>query len=707
MKKIIISTLTCLACSWAQPNMVEAQKIKYPETKKVQQTDTYFGVQIQDDYRWLENDTAKDVKQWVEAQNKVTFGYLEKIPFRQKIKDRLTELANYPRYGAPWRVGEYFIFSKNDGLQNQSVYYIQKGLTGEPKTFLDPNKLSTDGTVAASLMGYSKDKKYIAYSVSKSGSDWQEIRVKEVATGQDLADKTEWVKFSGATWFGNGFYYSRYDKPADGKEFSAKNEYHKVYYHILGTSQDKDILVYEDKEHPLRYHSASITDDDRFLILYASEGTDGSEIKVMDLQSSDKNFKTVFEGFKYNYSIMDNIGEQLLVYTNDGAPNYRLVSVNVKNPAKNTWKDVIAEKKELLEGVNTAGGKLFANYLKDVTTRIYQYDKQGTLEREVTLPALGTAGGFGGEKEDTFVFYSFTSFTYPSVTYKYDIATGKSEIFRKAEVKFNPDDFETKQVFYPSKDGTKIPMFLVYKKGLKLDGSAPTYLYGYGGFNINLTPSFSTFRLPLLENGGIYAMANLRGGGEYGEEWHDAGKLLKKQNVFDDFIAAAEYLIKEKYTSKERIAIAGGSNGGLLVGACMTQRPELFKVAFPAVGVLDMLRYHKFTIGWGWVVEYGSSERDEAEFKNLLAYSPLHTLKKGTSYPATMVTTADHDDRVVPAHSFKFAARLQECHAGKNPVLIRIETKAGHGAGKSISKSIEEYADIWAFMLYNMGVKVK
>ncbi|TAE05032.1 MAG: S9 family peptidase, partial [Bacteroidetes bacterium] len=582
--------------------MANAQKIKYPVTKKVQQTDTYFEVKVADEYRWLENDTAQDVKEWVIAQNKVTFDYLGKISYRDKIKQRLTELANYPRYSAPFRVGEYFIYSKNDGLQNQSVYYIQKGLAGESKVFLDPNTLSTDGTVAASLMGYSKDKKYIAYSVSKSGSDWQEIRVKEVATGQDTPDKIEWVKFSGAAWLGNGFYYSAYDKPAEGKEFSAKNEYHKVYYHALGTPQSQDKLVYEDKEHPLRYHSASITDDDRFLILYASEGTDGSEIKIMDFKSTKKEFQTLFEGFKYNYSIIDNIDDKMLVYTNDGAPNYRLVSVDTKNPARENWQNVIAEKTDLLEGVSTAGGKLFAQYLKDVTTRIYQHDRQGKLEREVVLPALGTAGGFYGEKEDSFVFYTFTSFTYPSVTYKYDIATGKSEVFRKAEVKFNPDDFETKQVFYPSKDGTKIPMFLVYKKGLKLDGTAPTYLYAYGGFNINLTPSFSTFRLPLLENGGIYAMANLRGGGEYGEAWHEAGKLLKKQNVFDDFIAAAEYLIKEKYTSSERIAIAGGSNGGLLVGACMVQRPELFKVAFPAVGVLDMLRYHKFTIGWGWVV---------------------------------------------------------------------------------------------------------
>ncbi len=708
MNKSIFLTFFCLAYGWAQCTMVNAQqKMKYPKTKTVAQTDTYFGVQVADEYRWLENDTAQDVKAWVEAQNRVTFGYLSKIKYRDKIKQRLTELANYPRYSTPFRVGEYYMHTKNDGLQNQSVTYYYKGLQGEPKVFLDPNTLSTDGTVAANLIGFSTDKKYAAYSISRSGSDWIEIRVRDVATATDLPDKLEWVKFSNASWRGNGFYYSRYDKPSDGKEFSAKNEFHKVYYHTLGTPQAQDVLVYADNEHALRYHGVSVTDDTRFLILNASEGTEGSEVKYIDLQSDKTTFTLLLKGFEYNYAVIDNINDNLLVYTNEGAPNYRLVSIDIKKPARENWKEVIAEKPELLEGVSTAGGKLFAQYLKDVTTRIYQYSRQGALEREVVLPALGTASGFGGEKEDSFIFYAFTSFTYPNITYKYDLNTGKSELFKKSEVKFNPDDFETKQVFYPSKDGTKIPMFLVYKKGLKLDGTAPTYLYGYGGFNINLTPSFSTYRLPLLENGGVYAMVNLRGGGEYGEDWHRAGMLLKKQTVFDDFIAAGEYLISEKYTSKERLAIAGGSNGGLLVGACMIQRPDLFKVAFPAVGVMDMLRYHKFTIGWGWVVEYGSSERSEAEFKNLLGYSPLHTLKKGTNYPATMVTTADHDDRVVPAHSFKFAARLQATHKGKNPVLIRIETKAGHGAGKSIAKTIEEYADVWAFMFYNMGLDMK
>lgn len=678
-------------------------KMKYPNTKKVKQTDTYFGTKVEDEYRWLENDTTKEVEQWVKAQNAVTFNYLDKITFRDKIKNRLTELVNYPKISAPFKVGEYYMFSKNNGLQNHSITYYQKGLEDEPKVFLDPNLLSTDGTVAAGLSGYSKNKKYMAYTISKSGSDWQEIRVKEVETAKDLSDKLEWVKFSGAAWLGNGFYYSRYDKP-EGAEFTSKNEYHKVYYHQLGTSQKDDILIYEDKNKPLRFHFVSVTEDERYVILNISEGTAGAEIKVLDTQNKEKGFQLIFKGFQNNYSVIDSFQDNLLVYTNDNAPNYRFISVNIGNPARENWKEIIGEKKELLESISKAGGKYFAGYLKDVTTRVYQYDLKGNLEREVTLPSLGTASGFDGEKNDTSVFYTFTSFIYPPTIYKYDIATGQSTIFRKSEAKFNSNDFETKQVFFTTKDGTKIPMFIVHKKGLVLNGKNPTYLYGYGGFNISLQPSFNALLLPLLENGGIYAMVTLRGGGEYGEDWHKAGMLLKKQNVFDDFIYAAEYLIKEKYTSKDFLAIAGGSNGGLLVGACMTQRPDLYKVAFPAVGVLDMLRFHKFTIGWGWVVEYGSSERNEAEFKNLLGYSPLHNLKKGTKYPATMVKTADHDDRVVPAHSFKFAAKLQATHKGKNPVVIRIDTKAGHGAGKSITKTIEEYADTWAFMFYNMGL---
>lgn len=680
-----------------------SEKLTYPVTAKSDQVDDYFGVKVSDPYRWLENDTAEDVKKWVTEENKVTFGYLEKIPFRNKIKERLTDIFNYPKYSNPFRAGEYYFFSKNDGLQNQSVIYYQKGLDGKPEVFLDPNTMSSDGTAAVSLLGFSKDKKYVAYAINQSGSDWQTIYVMEVATKKLMSDKLDWVKFSGASWKDNGFYYARYDAPPKGKEFSQKNEYHKIYYHRLGDTQDKDVLVYENKNKPLRYYGASVTEDERFLIIYVSEGTDGTEMYYKDLQSNQKDFGLLFAGFEDNYSVINNIGDKLLVQTDAGAPNQRVVLVDPKNPKKENWKDVIPEKPELLESAATGGGKLFVSYLKDVTTHVYQYSLEGNLEHEIALPALGSAFGFSGDKDDVLIFYTFTSFTYPPTIYKYDIASGKSDIWQKSDVKFNPDEYETKQVFYNSKDGTKVPMFLVYKKGIKLDGNNPTLLYGYGGFNISLTPSFSTSRLILLENGGVFAVANIRGGGEYGEKWHEAGKLLKKQNVFDDFIAAAEYLIKEKYTSSSKLAIQGGSNGGLLVGACMLQRPDLYRVAFPAVGVMDMLRYHKFTVGWGWAVEYGSSDSLE-NFKNLYAYSPLHNIKEGVEYPATMVTTADHDDRVVPAHSFKFIATLQERYKGNRPQLIRIDVKAGHGAGKPTSKIIEEQADIWSFMFYNMGI---
>ena len=706
MIKPLLSVLTItsimISCKPAS-EPATSEKLTYPITAKSDQVDDYFGVKVSDPYRWLENDTAEDVKKWVTEENKVTFGYLEKIPFRNKIKERLTDIFNYPKYSNPFRAGEYYFFSKNDGLQNQSVIYYQKGLDGKPEVFLDPNTMSSDGTAAVSLLGFSKDKKYVAYAINQSGSDWQTIYVMEVATKKLMSDKLEWVKFSGASWKNNGFYYARYDAPPKGKEFSQKNEYHKIYYHRLGDTQDKDVLVYENKDKPLRYYGASVTEDERFLIIYVSEGTDGTEMYYKDLQSNQKDFGLLFAGFQDNYSVINNIGDKLLVQTDAGAPNQRVILVDPKNPKKENWKDVIPEKPELLESAATGGGKLFVSYLKDVTTHVYQYSLEGNLEHEIALPALGTAFGFSGDKEDALIFYTFTSFTYPPTIYKYDIASGKSDIWQKSDVKFNPDEYQTKQVFYNSKDGTKVPMFLVYKKGIKLDGNNPTLLYGYGGFNISLTPSFSTSRLILLENGGIFAMANIRGGGEYGEKWHNEGKLLKKQNVFDDFIAASEYLIKEKYTSSSKLAIQGGSNGGLLVGACMLQRPDLYRVAFPAVGVMDMLRYHKFTVGWGWAVEYGSSDSLE-NFKNLYAYSPLHNIKEGVEYPATMVTTADHDDRVVPAHSFKFIATLQERYKGNRPQLIRIDVKAGHGAGKPTSKIIEEQADIWSFMFYNMGI---
>jgi prolyl oligopeptidase len=702
---IMATVLSLMSCESSNESntQTEMPPLTYPKTAKVSQIDDYQGTKIEDPYRWLEDDTASNTKEWVQAQNKVTFDYLSKIPFRDKIKARYTEIFNYPKYSSPYRLGEYYFFSKNDGLQNQYVTYYQKGLEGTPEVFLDPNKLSDDGTVTAGFAGFSNDKKYVTLSISKSGSDWQEMKVMDIATKKELSDKLEWVKFSGAAWYKNGFFYSRYPTPAKGKEFSNQSQNQQVFYHRLGTTQDKDELVYEDKAHPLRYYGAQTTEDENFLILYISEGTDGSEIWYKNLKAGDKNFQLLFKGFAYNYSVIDNIGDKLLVYHNNGAPNYKLSLIDPKNPAAMT--DFIPEKAEKLENVGTGGGKVFASYLKDVNTKVEQYDmNSGKLDREIALPALGSAYGFGGNKDDAFIFYTFTSFTYPPTIYKYDIASGKSEIFRKSEVKFIPEEYETKQVFYPSKDGTKIPMFIVHKKGLKLDGKNPTLLYAYGGFNISMTPSFSTSNIILLENGGIYAMANLRGGGEYGEKWHKDGMLLKKQNVFDDFIAGGEYLIKEGYTSKERLAIAGGSNGGLLVGAVMAQRPDLYKVAFPAVGVMDMLRYQKFTAGWGWMVEYGNPDSAQ-HFKNLLSYSPLHNLKEGVEYPATMVTTADHDDRVVPAHSFKFAATLQEKHKGKNPVIIRIEEKAGHGAGKPTSKVIDEQTDKWSFMFYNMGIE--
>lgn len=702
---IALSVILMASCKNNPSETVEAQqKLTYPKTEKVSQVDDYFGTKIEDPYRWLENDTAENTKHWVEQQREVTEGYLSKIPFRQKMGKRIEELMNFPKYGSPFKVGDYTFFYKNDGLQNQSILYFQKG-SEEPKIFLDPNTLSKDGTAAMSLMGFSNDNKYVAYAINQSGSDWETIYVIEIATKKQLSDKLEWVKFSGASWKGNGFYYSRYDAPVKGKEFSNVNEYHKVYYHKLGDDQAKDELVYEDKKHPKLYLNAGVTEDERFLILYTSAGTSGNELFYKDLSTGQKDFSLLFKGFDYDYGVIDNVGDKLLVKTNDGASNQQVVLVDPKNPAKTNWKPVIAEKPELMESASTCGGKLFVSYLKDVATHVYQHDLSGKLEHEIVLPGLGTAGGFSGKAKDKGFYYTYTSFTYPTSIFKYDIASGKSELFRKTEVKFNVDEYESKQVFYTSKDGTKVPMFIVSKKGLKLDGTNPTLLYAYGGFNASMNPSFSASRIAFLEQGGVFVVANIRGGGEYGEAWHKAGMLEKKQNVFDDFIAAAEYLIKEKYTSSERLAIQGGSNGGLLVGACMTQRPDLFKVCLPAVGVLDMLRYHKFTVGWGWAVEYGSSD-SSSQFNYLVKYSPLHNVKN-VSYPATLVTTADHDDRVVPAHSFKFAATLQEKNAGNNPMLIRIDSKAGHGAGKPTAKIIEEQADIYSFILYNMGVEPK
>jgi prolyl oligopeptidase len=708
MKKVLISVLAIgvlfLVLAAAGQND-KKNPIVYPQTKKSEVVDDYHGNKIADPYRWLEDDNAPEVKAWVEEENKVTSAYLGGIACRGPIAKRLEELFNYPRFSAPFRVGEYYFFTKNDGLQNQSVIYYQKGLTGEPRVFIDPNTLSADGTVRVDLMGESQDNRYMAVSRSEAGSDWEEIRVMEIADRRELPDRLLWVKFSGAAWSGDGFYYSRYDEPKAGDALKAKNENQKIYYHKLGDPQEKDALVFSDPKHPLRYYGAEVSEDGRFLYLSISEGTHGSEIHFRDLGKKDDPFHLLCPGFEFDYGVVDNIDGKFLVQTNCDAPNFKVVRIDGSDPAKEKWETVIPEKAEVLVGVSSAGGKLFCNYLKDVMTRVSQHDLSGKLEQEIALPGLGSAGGFNGKKEDKILFYTFTSFNYPPVIFLYDVASGESKLFRKSEAKFRPEHYEVRQVFYPSKDGTRIPMFIVHKKGLARDGRNPLYLYAYGGFNISMTPWFSAGKLVFLENGGIYAEANLRGGGEYGESWHRAGMLDKKQNVFDDFIAAAEYLEREKYTSRDKLAIAGDSNGGLLVGACMTQRPELFKVALPGVGVMDMLRFHKFTVGWGWTVEYGSSD-DAEQFKYLYAYSPLHNLKQGVNYPATLVTTADHDDRVVPAHSFKFIATLQEKHKGDNPVLIRIETRSGHGSS-SLRKAIEIAADTWAFVFKNLGMKCK
>ena len=677
-------------------------QLNYPQTKKCDTVTNYFGTKIADPYRWLEDDNSAETKEWVTAENKVTFDYLSKITYRDKIKKRITDLYNFPRMSSPSRAGEYYFYSKNTGLQNQSINFYKKGIDGEEKVFLDPNTLSKEGTASVGFAGFSQDRKKLAITVSNAGSDWQTMYVMDVDTRTQAADKLEWVKFSGAAWKGDGFYYSHYNSPEKGKELSNANKNHNVYYHKLGDAQEKDALIYSDEKHPLRYHGAEVTEDGHFLFINISEGTSGNEIIGRDLTNGSTDFKLLCPGFEYDYTVLDNTGSYLIVHTNFKAPNQKVVLVDFNNPDTSNWKDLVPEKTELLQSVSVAGGKLFLTYLKDASSHVYQYSRSGKLEREVMLPTIGTASGFSGEKDDKVLFFSLTSFTSPSTIYSYDIASGDVKLYKKPDLTFNPDDYETKQVWYPSKDGTKVPMFIVSKKGIKMDGNNPTMLYGYGGFNIPLTPSFNAARMVLLENGGIYVMANLRGGSEYGEAWHKAGMLDKKQNVFDDFISAAEYLIKEKYTSASKLAISGRSNGGLLVGACMTQRPDLFKVCFPGVGVLDMLRYHKFTVGWGWAVEYGSSDK-ESDFKNLIKYSPLHTIKP-VSYPATMITTADHDDRVVPAHSFKFAANLQANQKGTAPTLIRIDVNAGHGGGRPLSKTIDEDCDIYSFMFYNMGV---
>ncbi len=684
-------------------------QIKYPETKKVNQVDNYFGTNVADPYRWLEDDNSEETKAWVEAENKITQEYLSKIPFRDKVKSKLEEMWNYAKYSSPFKEGDYYYYYKNDGLQNQSVLYRQRGLDGTPEVFIDPNTMSKDGTAAIETPSFSRNKKYATYLESQAGSDWQQAHVMNVADKQLLKDEVNYIKFSGISWKGDdGFYYSRYPTPDEKSMLTNQNQNHKVYYHKLGTSQSDDILIYEDKEHPLRTVGAGLSEDEHFLILGKSEGTSGAELWAKDMtNSSAKNdFKLIIKGFATEADFIDNDGDKLLIKTNAGAPNYKVVLIDPNNPAQENWKTIIPERKELLETVGTAGHKLFLSYLQDASGRIYQTSYSGTLEREITLPGVGSAAGFNGNADDKEIFYSYTSFDYPPAIFRYNISTGQADLFRKSEVKINADNYQTVQSFFKSKDGTKVPLFITYKKGLQLNGNNPVLLYGYGGFNIPMTPGFSISNAFFLEQGGVSVIVNLRGGSEYGESWHKAGMLEKKQNVFDDFIGAAEFLIDKKYTNSGKLAIRGGSNGGLLVGAAMTQRPELFKVAIPQVGVMDMLRYHKFTIGWAWATEYGSSDKKE-DFENLYKYSPLHNLKPGVKYPATMVTTADHDDRVVPAHSFKFAATLQADNDGTNPTLIRIDTKAGHGAGKPTGKQIEEAADIWSFVMYNLGMEYK
>ena len=679
-------------------------QLTYPPTKKVDVSDNYFGTTIADPYRWLEDDNSEETKNWVQQQNAVTSSYLSGIPYRDKVKSRLAVLWNYPKYGSPRKEGSYYYFSKNDGLQNQSILYRQAGLNAEPEVFLNPNQFSGDGTVALSGTTFSKTAKFLAYQIARSGSDWQEAVIMDLSTQKLIDDTIKWIKFSGIAWKGDeGFYYSRYPVPDATTKLSKQNQYHKVYYHRIGTLQSQDQLIYEDNEHPLRNVGADLTDDGRFLIISTTEGTSGNELWVKDLTNAKDNYINLVSGFKTDPDVVDSYGNFLLVKTNQDAPNFKVVLVDPNQSSANNWKTIIPEQPEVLQSVGTGGGYLFCSYLKDASTRVLQYTYEGKLVREIKLPGIGTASGFGGKRSDKSFFYTFTSYTYPPTIFNYDIASGASTLFRKTETAFNSEAYETKQVFFTSKDGTRVPMFITGKKGFSLNGNNPVLLYGYGGFNIPQTPGFSISNAFWLEQGGLYVVVNLRGGSEYGEAWHQAGMLAKKQNVFDDFIGAAEYLIQNNYTRNNLIAIRGGSNGGLLVGACMTQRPDLFKVALPAVGVMDMLRYHLFTIGWAWAVEYGRSDKAD-QFPYLLKYSPLHTLKQGTHYPATLITTADHDDRVVPAHSFKFAARLQEAHQGANPVLIRIETKAGHGAGKPTSKQIEEAADIWSFTMHNLGL---
>ena len=681
---------------------VSQAQIKYPQTKKTDKVDSYFETKIPDPYRWLEDDRSTETADWVKAQNQLTFGYLNSIPFRNAIKERMEKLWNYEKVSAPFKEGKYTYYYKNNGLQNQSVLY-RKDNSGKEELFLDPNTFSKDATTSLDAVSFSKDGSLCAYSISEAGSDWRKVIFINAETKESIGDNLIDVKFSGLSWKANeGVYYSSYDKPK-GSELSAKTDQHKLYFHKLGTSQSEDVLVFGDKE-KRRYVGGSVSDDNHYLFISAANSTSGNELYLQDLTKPNAPIQLIHAGFEYDVDVLDNQGTKLFIVTNYKAPNKRIVTVDVSNPTADNWKDCIAETDQVLSP-STGAGFIFANYMKDAVSLVKQFDYNGQLVREIELPGLGTATGFSGKNEDTSLYFSFTNYVTPSSTYQFSPVDGKSSLYVQPKVDFVSGDYTSKQVFYTSKDGTKVPMIITYKKGTPLNGKNPTILYAYGGFNVSLTPSFSIANAVWLEMGGIYAVANLRGGGEYGKKWHDAGTKMQKQNVFDDFIAAAEYLIAQKYTSPNFLAIKGGSNGGLLVGATMTQRPDLMKVALPAVGVMDMLRYHTFTAGAGWAYDYGTAEDSKAMFDYIKSYSPVHNVKAGVKYPATLVTTGDHDDRVVPAHSFKFAAELQAKQVGSNPVLIRIETNAGHGAGKPVSKTIEEAADLQAFTLYNMGVK--
>jgi prolyl oligopeptidase len=697
MKKIIVTLLmSSTIVSFGQ------QQNKYPLTRKGDKIDVYFETKVADPYRWLEDDRSIETSDWVKAQNQVTFGYLSTIPYRNTIKERMEKLWNYEKVSAPFKEGKYTYYYKNNGLQNQSVLY-RKDTSGNEELFLDPNTFSKDATTSLADISFSKDGSLCAYSISEAGSDWRKVIFINAETKQTITDKLIDVKFSGLSWKGNeGVYYSSYDKPK-GSELSAKTDQHKLYFHQLGTNQSDDQLIFGDKE-KRRYVGGSVSDDNRYLFITAANATSGNELYVQDLTKSGAEIKSIHSGFEYDVRVLDNVGSQLYLITNLGAPNKRIVTVDVNSPSVSNWKDCIAETEQVLSP-STGGEFIFANYMKDAVSVVKQFDYKGKLVREIQLPGLGTATGFEGKNDDSVLYFTFTNYVTPTTTYQFSPSEGKSSIYVQPKVDFVSDNYTSKQVFYTSKDGTKVPMIITYKKGTPLNGKNPTILYGYGGFNVSLTPSFSIANAVWLEMGGIYAVANLRGGGEYGKKWHDAGTKMQKQNVFNDFIAAAEFLIAEKYTSSDYLAIKGGSNGGLLVGATMTQRPDLMKVALPAVGVMDMLRYHTFTAGAGWAYDYGTAEDSKAMFDYIKGYSPVHNVKSGVKYPATLVTTGDHDDRVVPAHSFKFAAELQAKQAGANPVLIRIETNAGHGAGKPVSKTIEEAADLQAFTLYNMGIQ--